>query len=57
MQIKTRLGGKDVYWREPEGHVWEMLTVSYARPASPPLNRSGSARAPGRAAQRSAVSG
>jgi len=20
-----------VYWNEPEGHQWEMLTVSYAR--------------------------
>jgi len=36
MKINSRLGGKDVYWREPEGHVWEMLTVSYARPALPP---------------------
>ena len=35
MKINTRLGGKDVYWNEPEGHVWEMLTVSYARRASP----------------------
>jgi hypothetical protein len=20
-----------VYWNEPDGHVWEILTVSYAR--------------------------
>jgi hypothetical protein len=20
-----------IYWNEPEGHQWEMLTVSYAR--------------------------
>lgn len=24
-------GGRMVYWNEPEGHQWEMLTVSYAR--------------------------
>jgi uncharacterized glyoxalase superfamily protein PhnB len=32
-QINTRFGGRMVYWNEPEGHQWEMLTVSYARPA------------------------
>ncbi|MFZ2170972.1 MAG: VOC family protein [Methylococcaceae bacterium] len=31
MQINTQLG--NVYWNEPDGHQWEMLTVSYARPA------------------------
>jgi hypothetical protein len=31
MQINTQLG--NVYWNEPEGHQWEMLTISYARPA------------------------
>ena len=24
-------GGRGVYWNVPEGHQWEMLTVSYAR--------------------------
>jgi catechol 2,3-dioxygenase-like lactoylglutathione lyase family enzyme len=24
-------GGRLLYWGEPDGHVWEMLTVSYAR--------------------------
>jgi hypothetical protein len=24
-------GGRIVYWNEPDGHQWEMLTVSYAR--------------------------
>ena len=24
-------GGSIVYWNEPDGHVWEILTVSYAR--------------------------
>lgn len=29
--INTRHGGRIVYWSEPDGHVWEALTVSYAR--------------------------
>jgi len=33
MQVKTQYGGSMVYWNEPDGHQWEMLTVSYARPA------------------------
>jgi catechol 2,3-dioxygenase-like lactoylglutathione lyase family enzyme len=32
-KINTRLGGKNVYWNDPDGHQWEILTVSYARPA------------------------
>ena len=31
MQINTQHGGRIVYWSEPDGHVWEALTVSYAR--------------------------
>ena len=31
MSINTQHGGSIVYWSEPDGHVWEMLTVSYAR--------------------------
>lgn len=34
MQVNTRLGGRNIYWNDPEGHVWEILTVSYARPES-----------------------
>jgi hypothetical protein len=34
-QINTRHGGRIVYWSEPDGHVWEALTVSYARQALP----------------------
>ena len=34
MAINTRLGGKNVYWEDADGHLWEMLTVSYARPVS-----------------------
>ena len=30
-QIETGQGGSIVYWNEPDGHQWEMLTVSYAR--------------------------
>ncbi len=31
MRINTQHGGSIVYWSEPDGHVWELLTVSYAR--------------------------
>jgi catechol 2,3-dioxygenase-like lactoylglutathione lyase family enzyme len=31
MQINTQHGGRIVYWSKPDGHVWEALTVSYAR--------------------------
>ena len=31
MQINTQHGGKIVYWNEPDGHQWELLTESYAR--------------------------
>jgi len=30
-QVAEYLGGRLVYWNEPDGHHWEMLTVSYAR--------------------------
>ena len=30
-KIDTEQGGSIVYWNEPDGHQWEMLTVSYAR--------------------------
>jgi catechol 2,3-dioxygenase-like lactoylglutathione lyase family enzyme len=33
MQINREYGGSIVYWNEPDGHQWELLTVSYARPA------------------------
>lgn len=33
MQISTQFGGRGLYWNEPDGHQWEMLTVSYARPS------------------------
>jgi catechol 2,3-dioxygenase-like lactoylglutathione lyase family enzyme len=31
MQVNADYGGRMVYWNEPDGHQWEMLTVSYAR--------------------------
>lgn len=30
-QVNTQHGGRIVYWSEPDGHVWEALTISYAR--------------------------
>jgi catechol 2,3-dioxygenase-like lactoylglutathione lyase family enzyme len=30
-RINTEYGGRMVYWDVPDGHKWEMLTVSYAR--------------------------
>jgi hypothetical protein len=32
-RVDTFHGGRIVYWNEPDGHQWEMLTVSYARRA------------------------
>jgi len=34
-RVDTQFGGSGVYWNEPDGHQWEMLTVSYARQAPP----------------------
>jgi hypothetical protein len=33
MDMKVDPTYGNVYWNEPDGHMWEMLTVSYARPA------------------------
>ena len=35
-QVNTQHGGRIVYWSEPDGHVWEALTESYARRADDP---------------------
>ncbi len=32
LQLNTRLGGRNFYWTDSDGHIWEVLTVSYARP-------------------------
>ncbi len=29
--VNTRNSGRNIYWEEPKGVVWEILTVSYAR--------------------------
>lgn len=31
MRVNVEHGGRIVYWSEPDGHVWEALTESYAR--------------------------
>lgn len=32
-KVNTDYGGRIAYWSEPDNHTWEILTVSYARPA------------------------
>lgn len=34
-QINTQHGGRIVYWSQPDEHIWEALTVSYARQPVP----------------------
>lgn len=34
--VNHAFGGNLVYWNEPDGHVWEILTVSYERQVAPP---------------------
>ena len=41
-QVNPAFGGSIVYWSEPDGHVWELLTISYERQRSP-SNASGGA--------------
>jgi len=31
MALNTRMGGRNFYWSDMDGHIWEVLTVSYAR--------------------------
>lgn len=31
-RVNTGHGGRIAYWSEPQGHIWEVLSVSYARP-------------------------
>jgi len=38
-RIDTGHGGRIVYWSEPDGHVWEALTLSYARRPPMPASR------------------
>jgi hypothetical protein len=30
-KVNHQFGGRNVYWNQPDGHQWEILTVSYAR--------------------------
>ena len=32
--VNPAFGGNLLYWSEPDGHVWELLTVSYEREAT-----------------------
>ena len=34
-KVDTQFGGRGIYWNVPDGHQWEMLTVSYARRHAP----------------------
>jgi len=40
LKVNTRMGGRNIYWNDADGHVWEILTVSYARPQSSTAVRS-----------------
>jgi hypothetical protein len=31
MSLNTRMGGRNFYWTDNDGHIWEVLTRSYAR--------------------------
>ena len=33
-KVNPAFGGNLVYWNQPDGHVWELLTVSYERQPS-----------------------
>jgi catechol 2,3-dioxygenase-like lactoylglutathione lyase family enzyme len=37
--VNPAFGGSIVYWSEPDGHVWELLTVSYERQGRPPSSQ------------------
>ena len=34
MKVGTQWGGRNLYWQVPDKHMWEILTVSYARQPS-----------------------
>lgn len=34
-RVNPAFGGRLVYWGEPDGHTWELLTISYARATAP----------------------
>lgn len=47
-RVNTDHGGRIVYWSVPDGHVWEALTLSYARQPGMPV-RPAAGAAPGAA--------
>lgn len=46
-RVNQEHGGRIVYWGEPDGHVWEALTVSYARRPAEDRQRPRATPAPG----------
>ena len=34
LALNTRMGGRNFYWTDADDHIWEVLTVSYARQQS-----------------------
>lgn len=40
-EVNDAFGGRLVYWGEPDGHVWEILTVSYERRSLPTVDPGG----------------
>ena len=37
LKLNTARGGRNFYWTDVDGHVWEILTVSYARQRAEPV--------------------
>lgn len=37
-EVNRAFGGSIVYWDQPDGHVWELLTVSYERQSKGPAS-------------------
>ena len=44
-QVSPFMGGRSIYWNQPDGHQWEMLTVSYARKDPTTVANAGDSRA------------
>ena len=47
-EVNRDHAGSIVYWSEPDGHVWEMLTISYARQDAHPTALRAAPGSPGR---------
>lgn len=46
-RVNSAFGGRLLYWDQPDGHVWELLTVSYARRSSQERDPRGTSPAAG----------